>query len=85
MAKAGNLTFGIQECSKCQYKVRCEECVYNTKDIQQRMRETRKETAEKFAEKLKEKCKMDNPLELNVFLINEKTIDEICKEITEGK
>ena len=41
----------------------------------------RKETAEKFAERLKEKCKMDNPLELNVFLINGKTIDEICKEI----
>lgn len=33
---------------------------------------------------LKEKCKMDNPLGLNIFLINETTIDEICKEITEA-
>ena len=48
--------------------------------------QTRKETAEKFAEMLKEKCKMDNnPLGLNVFLINGTTIDEICKEIVEGE
>lgn len=27
------INFGIQECSKCQYKLRCEECCYNEKDI----------------------------------------------------
>lgn len=27
------ITFGVQECAKCQYKLRCEECCYNEKDI----------------------------------------------------
>lgn len=52
-------------------------------DLKYELKQARKETAEKFAERLKEKCKMDNPLAWNVFLIHGKTIDEICKEITE--
>ena len=27
------INFGVQECAKCQYKLRCEECCYNKKDI----------------------------------------------------
>ena len=50
-----NLTFGIQECSKCKYKLRCDECVYNEKDIEKLMSEARKETAEKFAAELHER------------------------------
>lgn len=45
-------TFGIQECAKCRYKVRCEECVYNEKDIAELLRQERKATAKdilKFA------------------------------------
>lgn len=49
-----------------------------------RLKQQLKELPEKFAEMLKEKCKMDdNPLGLNVFLIDGTIIDEICKEITE--
>lgn len=51
MATAGTeLTYGIQECSKCTYKIRCEECVYNKKSIKQIIVETRKETAKRFAD-----------------------------------
>ena len=50
-----------------------------SKAIEERVR---KETAEKFAERLKEKCKMENnPLGFKVILINDSTVDEICKEI----
>ncbi len=41
--------------------------------------ETRKETAEKFAERLKAR------LNIPIDYLDEKDIDEICKEITEGK
>jgi hypothetical protein len=71
--------FGIQECSKCQYKLRCDECVYNKKDIEKIMSETRKETAEKFAERLKAESD-DGVIHLTLY-----EIDEICKELSEGK
>lgn len=48
--------YGIQECSKCEYKLRCEECVYNEKDISELIKfekqQASKETAEKFAKEL---------------------------------
>ena len=47
MAKA-ELEFGIQECSKCRYKIRCEECVYNEKDIAELLRQERKATAKEI-------------------------------------
>ena len=51
-----------------------------------RLPEVRKETAEKFAERLKEKF----PINEDVFRFSvpeqiHKVIDEICKDITEGK
>ncbi len=42
------LTFGIQECAKCRYKVRCEECVYNEKDIAELLRQEMKATAKEI-------------------------------------
>lgn len=42
------INFGVQECSKCQYKLRCEECVYNEKDIAKLLAEERKGTVEKL-------------------------------------
>jgi hypothetical protein len=51
-----NINFGVQECSKCQYKIRCEECVYNEKDIGELIKFEkkieRKETAEKILNEL---------------------------------
>lgn len=60
--------YGIQECSKCQYKLRCEECVYYEKDIAELMRfekeQVRKETAREVLEeaikKVKEKFNLTN-------------------------
>ena len=42
-------------------------------------RDTRKETAEKFAEMAKAR------LNIPIDYLDEKDIDEICKEVTEGK
>jgi DNA invertase Pin-like site-specific DNA recombinase len=55
-------------------------------DIEKRIaEEIRKETAEKFAERLRYKyIDFDDYDELYVKTIREE-IDEICKEITEGK
>ena len=48
--------------------------------------EARKETAEKFAERLKEKGTIHTEFDWNDYLqIDIDDIDEICKEITEGK
>ena len=57
MAKA-SLEYGIQECSKCQYKLRCDECVYNEKDmagiIEFERQEVSKETANKYQKRIEE-------------------------------
>lgn len=61
MAKA-DLEYGIQECSKCEYKLRCEECVYNGKDmaalIEFEKQQTRKDTAREI---LKEILYVESP------------------------
>lgn len=52
MNKQIEIQFGLQECSKCEYNIRCEECVYNEKDISELIKfeqqQARKETAEKI-------------------------------------
>lgn len=59
MAKA-DLEFGIQECSKCRYKMKCDECIYNKKSYEEVTKEIRKETAEKILKPLYEACKEDS-------------------------
>ena len=59
MNKQIEIQFGLQECSKCEYNIRCEECVYNEKDISELIKfeqqQARKETArEIFNNLLKE-------------------------------
>lgn len=39
-----NIEWGLQDCSKCDYKLRCDECVYNGK----RMEEIERDVAQKF-------------------------------------
>lgn len=52
-----NISFGVQECSKCQYKLRCDECVYNEKDISELIKfekqQAHRETAEKIITSIK--------------------------------
>ena len=47
------VSVGIQECRKCKYKLRCEECVYNEKDIRILLDQARKQAVKEFAERLK--------------------------------
>jgi hypothetical protein len=53
--KENQIEFGVQECSKCKYKLRCEECVYNEKDINELIKferqQERKQTATEFYDK----------------------------------
>lgn len=46
------ITFGIQECFKCQYKLRCEECVYNKKDISELIKFEKQQASKEMAEKI---------------------------------
>lgn len=32
------VSFGLQECSKCEYKLRCEECANNPKETKERIK-----------------------------------------------
>ena len=56
MNEKQQIEFGIQECSKCRYMLRCEECVYNEKDIAELIRFEKqlasKETAREILDKL---------------------------------
>ena len=51
------LTYGIQVCSKCQYKLRCEECVYNEKDISEIIKfekqQVKKDTAREILQEIR--------------------------------
>ena len=49
-----------------------------------KIKETRKETAEKFAERLKTEC-FDGGIDDKRVSVSFSRLDEICKEITEGK
>jgi hypothetical protein len=52
-----NLEFGIQECSKCQYKMRCDECVYNKKDIEKTVNEAVKDEVKGILQIIKDELK----------------------------
>lgn len=41
---------GIQFCDKCKYKLRCDECVYNEKDIVELLAYERKEAIKQVAD-----------------------------------
>lgn len=63
-----------------------EECKRNTENLSKARQLERKETAEKFAERLKQLF----PINEDIFRFStseqiQKAVDEICKEITEGK
>ena len=57
----------------------CRKLVEDKKELKWQLKQTRKETAEKFAERLKAESD-DGVIHLTLY-----EIDEICKEISEGK
>ena len=52
-----NSNFGIKNCADCENNIRCEQCVYNKKSIEEVYKEVRKETAKELLQNMKEKCK----------------------------
>lgn len=81
MNKEIEIQFGLQECSKCEYNIRCEECVYNEKDISELIKfeqqQARKETVEKFVKELKERFfpfKLDDNLTKEFVIRNINTV-----------
>lgn len=78
------LNFGLKECSKCEYNVRCQECIYNKKDISRLVAETRDDTVRKYREQLHRAfAHSDSKDKFNkgVFL---KAADQIAKEMEES-
>ena len=43
-----NSNFGIKNCADCENNIRCEQCVYNKKSIEEVYKEIRKETAKEI-------------------------------------
>lgn len=49
-----NLSCGVRYCNECEYYLRCEECVYNKKDIYKLLVYERKEAVKDIIAKIEE-------------------------------
>ena len=77
MAKA---EFGIKECAKCEYNVRCQECIYNKEDISRLIAETKTAIVRKMQKRLKEEAVYKAG---SHYCTSEADIDQIAKEMLE--
>lgn len=75
------LNFGLKECSKCEYNLRCQECIYNKKDISKLIAEVKADTVRKMKERLKS-C-FEDDVKYDGFRIAI-WIDQIAKEMEES-
>ena len=73
--------FGIQECAKCQYKLRCEECIYNEKDISELIRFEKQLAGKEMAEKILKEIRGYYPVDKSNCEKYEKFIIELCEDI----
>lgn len=79
------ITFGIKECSKCEYYLRCEECVYNKKGIETIIEEekskwlpiTEKEICEIRYEEKKKVCQYLYEFFVKYYNLNEQEKDKL--------
>lgn len=69
------ITFGIQECNKCKYYLRCEECVYSKQSVAC----IRKETAKEILQEVKECKGIKRLVELGYII----SYINLCQEIDE--
>lgn len=74
------LNFGLKECSKCEYNLRCQECIYNKSDISRLIADARADTVKKMQEEARQRCFMVGDEEF-VALYD---LDQIAKEMLEG-
>lgn len=77
----GGIYYGLKECSKCEYNVRCQECIYNKTDISKLIAETRADTVREMQERLKEKLEHYPKRCGDCF---KEKVDQIAKEMLEG-
>lgn len=75
------INFGIHECFKCQYKVRCEECVYNEKDIGELIKSERQQAGKDMAKKILKEIRGYYPVDKSSCEKYEKFIIELCEDI----
>ena len=55
-----NSNFGIKNCADCENNIRCEQCVYNKKSIEEVYKEIRKETAKEILDELLNEENLEN-------------------------
>lgn len=78
--------FGIKECAKCEYNLRCQECIYNKTDISRAIAEAKAETVKKIADLLWQG--ESEKLNISVggkYYDKQEFIDYITKEMLEGE
>lgn len=78
------IKYGIQECSKCQYFLRCEDCIHNEQATGEPIKSTHHEAVTDFAEKLKTKiAKIHGSCTFTTFAISG-LINELLNEFQTG-
>lgn len=75
--KKVTISYGIQVCSKCKYFLRCEECVYNEKDIKKLIEDAKQETAREILQELTSKGTIHAEYDWNEYF--EIDVDELKK------
>ena len=74
------INYGIQECAKCKYFLRCEECAYNEKDINKLIAEARKEMAKEIYQHLYNLYKAERARGGRVLTLGRKDIEVFAQE-----
>lgn len=79
-----NLQFGIQECNKCKYYLRCEECGYGKESVAGISKEVTKEFVRKFTFNLLNNSVIDGEYTLKELEFDgeiiEKTLNDTLKQ-----
>lgn len=75
------LNFGLKECSKCEYNVRCQECIYNKADISRLIADTRAYTVRKIIERLSDEYEFEWHADIDTRKLSRSDLIEWVTEI----
>ena len=75
------IKYGVQECAKCQYKLRCEECIYNEKDISELIKFEKQQAGKDMAKKILKEIRGYYPGDKSNCEKYERFIIELCEDL----
>lgn len=82
---AEQIKFGLKECAKCEYNLRCQECIYNKTDISKLIADTKADTVRKMQERLMAEERIFEAYGTRWKVIYSSAIDQIAKEMLESE